>query len=768
MMLIHSVGAVTAVGLSAPQTCAAIRARVSGITASTPQAPPAPALPTACIPAHDRLRKSEEAWLSSMATRAINECLANFVEDTRGLALLIGVPEPFRDHPGIEDGSGRQLVTRIVRRLRRGFSAHSRILQSGHAFVAEALAVASSLLATDEVDGVLIGATDSMLPDADRLQAMGRYYAARNPFGLIPGEGAAFFLVSRNDRPLPFPSIASIVGFGRAIESSHVLSERYSVGDGLRKAMIDALHDAGLEEARIGWRITDVNGERHRIWESSVLATRLYRSARNGLPVLHLPAFCGDVGSASGALAIVVAAIARARGYAPSGLAACELASEEGLRGACLVGPTGERSRRSTTVAFDGKAVIAAQLLHLPHDVAWLRRRRSALTRGRTLLEELAEHDERLEANMDLLRTFGQPGLNAVHAEMENGDIAQGFFLAVQYIHAGDRNALAQLSRTLFEAGAENILLSSFGWVSPALLKGLIRDLLVSSDPIDRCVGMAACELHGVSPGDAVLAAALAGDDMPLRQRALKAVGTLGLRNLVPLTESHCDSPDEKTAFLAARTAILLGDRGPALGSLRRICLSSSPLAPEALPLALHTLSMSEAHALLIQLAAEQKVRMLITGAGVAGDPSYVPWLIRQMTDDRLARLAGSALSLITGQNLVDAHQERRAPENFIAGPSDNPDDENVALDPDSELPWPDQEKIESWWQQNAMRFPAGIRHFMGAPVSQENCIRVLREGFQRQRALAAEYLCLLEPGTVLFNCAAPAGRQKRLLDKMG
>jgi len=40
-------------------------------------------------------------------------------------------------------------------------------------------------------------------------------------------------------------------------------------------------------------------------------------------------------------------------------------------------------------------------------------------------------------------------------------------------------------------------------------------------------------------------------------------------------------------------------------------------------------------------------------------------------------------------------------------------------------------------------------------------------EAMQRQRVLAAHYLCLLEPGTPLFNTSAPAWRQQRLLAKM-
>jgi hypothetical protein len=55
----------------------------------------------------------------------------------------------------------------------------------------------------------------------------------------------------------------------------------------------------------------------------------------------------------------------------------------------------------------------------------------------------------------------------------------------------------------------------------------------------------------------------------------------------------------------------------------------------------------------------------------------------------------------------------------------------------------------------------------MGEPLNRENCLRVLKEGFQRQRIAAALYLSLLNPGTPLFEWRAPAWRQQRLLATM-
>jgi uncharacterized protein (TIGR02270 family) len=137
------------------------------------------------------------------------------------------------------------------------------------------------------------------------------------------------------------------------------------------------------------------------------------------------------------------------------------------------------------------------------------------------------------------------------------------------------------------------------------------------------------------------------------------------------------------------------------------------------------------------------------------------------MSNDALARAAGEAFSLITGADLARLGLERTPPDDFESGPNDDPNDPDISMDPDDGLPWPDQALVERWWTANAPRFPAGARFFVGTPVTREHCIDVLKNGYQRQRILAAHYLCLLEPGTPLFNTSAPAWRQQRLLAAM-
>jgi uncharacterized protein (TIGR02270 family) len=135
------------------------------------------------------------------------------------------------------------------------------------------------------------------------------------------------------------------------------------------------------------------------------------------------------------------------------------------------------------------------------------------------------------------------------------------------------------------------------------------------------------------------------------------------------------------------------------------------------------------------------------------------------MADDKTARLAGEAFSTITGADLAALALERQLPEGVETGPTDDPQDDDVALDEDDSLPWPDRARVQAWWQAQAARWPAGRRWFVGAAPTREHCTQVLREGRQRVRILAARQLCLAAPGTRLFATAAPAWRQRRRLD---
>jgi uncharacterized protein (TIGR02270 family) len=97
------------------------------------------------------------------------------------------------------------------------------------------------------------------------------------------------------------------------------------------------------------------------------------------------------------------------------------------------------------------------------------------------------------------------------------------------------------------------------------------------------------------------------------------------------------------------------------------------------------------------------------------------------------------------------------------AGPIGHPEDDDVAMDPDEDLPWADPALMAQWWAQHQQDFIPDNRYLLGKPVSEKQCNVVLRTGFQRQRKVAA--LDLMQSGAILFETRAIGKwQQQRLL----
>ena len=84
------------------------------------------------------------------------------------------------------------------------------------------------------------------------------------------------------------------------------------------------------------------NGERYGAWESLIARTRFYRTRKERIDIIYPAMSVGEIGTAAPALAVIVAATAIAKGYAPGTRAMCEACSDEGLRAACVIGPSPE------------------------------------------------------------------------------------------------------------------------------------------------------------------------------------------------------------------------------------------------------------------------------------------------------------------------------------------------------------------------------------------------------------------------------------------
>jgi 3-oxoacyl-[acyl-carrier-protein] synthase-1 len=196
------------------------------------------------------------------------------------------------------------------------------------------------------VEGCIVGGVDSYVNwyDFKRFSAAYRLKCEEVSQGFIPGEGAAFVMVtSRTLAPKRVTSLGEILGIGWANEDAGVtaISDSHPTGKGLQRALEATVHDAQVPESRIDFRISDLNGEYYRAIESMLGTMRFYRTRREH-PVVWLPAACvGEMGSAVGALLIIMAMTGMARGYAPGAIAMCEASSDTGLGAGCLVGAAG-------------------------------------------------------------------------------------------------------------------------------------------------------------------------------------------------------------------------------------------------------------------------------------------------------------------------------------------------------------------------------------------------------------------------------------------
>lgn len=379
-------------------------------------------------------------------------------------------------------------------------------------------------------------------------------------------------------------------------------------------------------------------------------------------------------------------------------------------------------------------------------------------------LADLADLDDRVEANIDGLRIAGDEGWEICKEAMaieEPGEIFTAGVIAFGSMESGRMDemlAAVELDDELFRA-----LVSAMGWLDLVTVADPAYKLINADMGFLKHLGLSTFAIHRQDPGHPIFECLMV-DDPAVRARALKAVGELGRWDLLNAVQSHFVETDNKCLFYAAWSAALLGDTS-SVGILRRIAESNSPYAQKAGDLAVRLMMLSEAHSWLKTLSNMPDQQCLaINGYGALGDPEAIPLLMEYMVVPELARPAGEAFSMITGVDIAYEDLEGEWPDGFEAGPTEEPEDEEVEMDPDEDLPWPAPELIRNWWHQHKSEFKNGSRYLLGKPISKDSLQHGLVHGFQRQRASAAIELALQNPTAALFEVRAPGFRQQKIL----
>lgn len=391
-----------------------------------------------------------------------------------------------------------------------------------------------------------------------------------------------------------------------------------------------------------------------------------------------------------------------------------------------------------------------------------------AVTRPDFSLGDLAELDGRLSAQLEGLEVAGDDGWQLCQTELEWKESGEFFAAMVLALDSGARDRIdhvLEVGTADPELDLEGGLVSAMGWTPAASVPGLIVDLSQSASPARRRVAVAALAIRREDPGR-WLVDAFRDADPGVRARALRAAGELGKVDYVQHARQALADEDPACRYWAAWTAARLGDRvGAAVQTLRDIALQPGPLQERAVAMAVRVMSSADVRDWLRPFWKDVKtLRLAAAGIAASGNPEFVPVLQQIMQVDAAARPAGEAFSMITGADLAYLDLERDQPEDFQAGPTEDPADENVAMDADENLPWPDAALIDKWWQANSQRFPAGRRYLCGREISPSSLVQTLRDGYQRQRAAAAIELALLSPDKPLFEVRARGDWQQRLI----
>jgi 3-oxoacyl-[acyl-carrier-protein] synthase-1 len=361
---IVAIGMVTPVGLSAPQTAAAVRAGIGRLAESAVNdrfgAPLVMGLvdddelPPLVEELEDRCLLTRAERLVRLAGPALREALAEAPPDP--IPWLLGLREPRapaqgsvaqdlgrRSLPGIAPELGPEILEMLSIQTEIAFDAScSRIYPLGRAAGLVALAEAVELLRRGRAPAVLVGAVDSYLDIGllEALDAEGRLRTGEVSDGFVPGEGAAFLLLASAGRAGGQGSVplARVDAVGRAHEAGHLYSEAPHRADGLAAAFHAALDQrarAGAAAPPIGCVYASLNGESHWAKEWGVAQIRCAAELREPIRVEH-PVDCfGDAGAALGPIML--------------GLAALELACGR-VDGSCLVWGAADRGERAAAL----------------------------------------------------------------------------------------------------------------------------------------------------------------------------------------------------------------------------------------------------------------------------------------------------------------------------------------------------------------------------------------------------------------------------------
>jgi 3-oxoacyl-[acyl-carrier-protein] synthase I len=329
-------GMTTAVGLTAPASCAAIRARLDGFRETRFRARGGDWIVGAEVPLEDPWRGLPR--LARLVAGPIRECLEQALDvPTEEIPLLLGVAESQR--PGRLGGLDHELLPLVQEILEARFHSASRVIPMGRVSGAVGIREASKLLNDLGPRRVIIAGVDSYLVTStiNTLDGRGRLLTESNTNGFIPGEAGAAVLVGPDD---DVPGL-TILSLGLAVEKATIESDELLRGDGLAAAYRQALRAVGLGLHEIDYRIADLSGEQYWFKEAAYALAKVMRVTKKSQEIWH-PADCiGESGAAAAPALLGVVFIGAQKHYSAGPLCLAQAANDDGRRAVLILNGSG-------------------------------------------------------------------------------------------------------------------------------------------------------------------------------------------------------------------------------------------------------------------------------------------------------------------------------------------------------------------------------------------------------------------------------------------
>ncbi|WAC72249.1 TIGR02270 family protein [Roseateles sp. SL47] len=367
-------------------------------------------------------------------------------------------------------------------------------------------------------------------------------------------------------------------------------------------------------------------------------------------------------------------------------------------------------------------------------------------------VRHLARVDGRLLAHLRGLELAGHCGWDTARRGLSDADAGVCFVLGYLAFGQGDEERMVgalrlALADPRFEAG----VLDALRWLEVGRVGPRLQPFLHHEHPTIRRLMLAARCFHRMVD-DAEVGAALTMPDVSVRITAVETAGALRMRALRPQVDLLSRDSHPGLGLAATLALAALGDAGPLMQRFHTMLSdpASEPLLARAIPAVFQFCTADWAVSTIRRLAADSAAtRLALLAVGTWGDPATMPWLL-SLLEGPQARQVGEAYALMTGVDLrwLDLHR-------------DPPDAEGEPDEPmDAELPWPDADAVRGHWKQIAHNFRPGVRYLAGQPVTRASAVRLLRDGYQRQRLSAAWALMAQDPDARLFPVHARADLQ--------